>query len=50
MTKSMLVIIGDQAYILDENDKLQDYAGYEAAFTTKAVATQTSSTQIAEEK
>ena len=34
MTNTMLVIIGDQAYILDENDKLTDYAGYEAAFTT----------------
>jgi hypothetical protein len=43
MTKSMLVIIGDQAYILDENDKLQDYAGYEAAFTTD-------STEVTEEK
>ena len=43
MTNSMLVIIGDQAYILDENDKLTDYAGYEAAFTAD-------STQVAEEE
>lgn len=43
MTNSMLVIIGDQAYILDENDKLQDYAGYEAAFTT-------GSTEVTDEK
>jgi hypothetical protein len=43
MTNSMLVIIGDQAYILDENDKLQDYLGYEAMFVTD-------STQIAEEE
>jgi hypothetical protein len=37
MTNSMLVIIGDHAYILDENDKLQDYPGYEAAFTTGSI-------------
>jgi hypothetical protein len=43
MTNSMLVIIGDHAYILDENDKLQDYPGYEAAFTT-------GSTEVTDEK